>query len=125
MLLKDEVRMTNSRCLWKLMQSAVCVIMVGTACAATPIVKPTCTISWDRSADYWRVAEYHVTVWMMSESTPSNKTTHTVKAPTTQVSCQEVGADKPGRWQATIQACLKDGTCSAASKPMLFKVAEK
>lgn len=50
---------------------------------------------------------------------------HIVKAPTTQVSCQEVGATKPGTWQATIQACLKDGTCSAESKSMSFKVAEK
>lgn len=122
---KDEGLMTSSRLLTNLTRALVCMIMAGTACAATPIVKPTCTISWDRSADYWRVAEYHVTVWMVGNQTPSNKATHTVKAPTTQVSCQEVGANKPGTWQATIQACLKDGTCSAESKPMSFKVAEK
>ena len=101
------------------------VIMAAIACAATPIVKPSCTISWDRSADYWRVVEYHVTVWMVNERKPPNRATHIVKAPTTQVLCHEVGADKPGRWQATIQACLKDGTCSAESKPISFKVAEK
>jgi hypothetical protein len=41
------------------------------------------------------------------------------------VSCQEVGANKIGRWQATVQACLKDGTCSEASKAMSFQVVEK
>jgi hypothetical protein len=41
------------------------------------------------------------------------------------VSCQDVGANKTGRWQATVQACLKDGTCSEASKAMSFQVAEK
>lgn len=117
--------MTSSRILSHLIQAVVSVIMLGTACAATPIVKPTCTISWDRSADYWRVAEYRVTTWMVTERTAPNKAMHVVKAPTTQVSCQEVGANKPGTWQATIQACLKDGTCSVESKPMSFKVAEK
>ena len=33
------------------------------ACASSARVKPTCAISWDRSADYWRVAEYRLTVW--------------------------------------------------------------
>jgi NMD protein affecting ribosome stability and mRNA decay len=99
--------------------------MAGVACAVTPIVKPTCTISWERSADYWRVAEYRVTVWMVSDGKTPGKTIHVVKAPATQVSCQEVGANTTGRWQATVQACLKDGTCSAASKPMSFKVEEK
>jgi NMD protein affecting ribosome stability and mRNA decay len=116
--------MSHPRVLLNLIQSGLCVIIAG-ACAATPIVKPTCTISWDRSADYWRVTEYHVTVWMVSESKVSERVIHIVKAPVTQVSCQEVGADKPGRWQATIQACMKDGTCSAESKPMSFKVAER
>jgi NMD protein affecting ribosome stability and mRNA decay len=117
--------MTGSRFRSNLIQALVCVLMTGTACAATPIVKPTCTISWERSADYWRVAEYHVTVWTVTNGAASNRATHIVKAPITQVSCQEVGANKPGSWQATIQACLKDGKCSAASKPMSFKVAEK
>jgi len=117
--------MTNSRFQSHLAQTLMFVLMAGSACAATPIVKPTCTISWDRSTDYWRVAEYHVTVWMVTDRTASNKAMHIVKAPMTQVSCQEVGANKPGTWQATIQACLKDGTCSAESKPMSFKVAEK
>lgn len=117
--------MSSSRILSHLTQAVISVSMLGTACAATPIVKPTCTISWDRSADYWRVAEYHVTVWMVTERAASDKAMHIVKAPMTQVSCQEVGANKPGTWQATIQACLKDGTCSAESKPMSFKVAEK
>jgi NMD protein affecting ribosome stability and mRNA decay len=71
------------------------------------------------------VAEYRVTVWMVNEQQLSDKTTHVVKAPATQVSCQEVGANKSGRWQATVQACLKDGTCSEAGKPMSFQVAEK
>jgi len=101
------------------------VMFAGGACAVTPVVKPSCAISWDQSADYWRVAEYRLTVWMVNEQRSSEKTTHVVKAPTTSVSCQEVGANKTGDWQATIQACLNDGTCSEASKPMSFKVAEK
>jgi hypothetical protein len=30
-----------------------------------------------------------------------------------------------GQWQATVQACLNDGTCSQESAPLSFKVAEK
>lgn len=115
--------MTNLRAPLSLTQ-VLCVIIAGVACA-TPVVKPTCAISWDRSADYWRVAEYRVTVWMIHDGNAPDKQTYVVKAPATQVSCQEVGANKTGQWQATVQACLKDGTCSAASKPMSFKVAEK
>jgi hypothetical protein len=88
-------------------------------------VKPSCAISWDKSADHWRVTEYRITVWRLNEQQAADKTTHVVKAPSTQVSCQEVGANKNGRWQATVQACLTDGTCSEASKPMSFQVAEK
>ena len=117
--------MRNRTWLSSVILSTVSVMIVGTACAVTPVVKPTCAISWDQSADYWRVAEYRLTVWMVDEQRASDKTTHVVKAPTTQVSCQEVGANKIGSWQATVQACLKDGTCSEASKPMSFKVAEK
>jgi len=105
---------------------AMVLVMAGAACVVTsPVVKPTCAISWDKSADYWRVAEYRLTVWMANEQQASDKTIHVVKAPTTQVSCQEVGANKIGRWQATVQACLKDGTCSEASKAMSFQVVEK
>ena len=111
--------------LMSVIQSMVCLVLVGAACALTPVVKPTCAISWDQSADYWRVAEYRLTVWMVSEQQTSEKTIHVVKAPATQVSCQDVGANKAGRWQATVQACLKDGTCSEASKAMSFQVAEK
>ncbi len=105
--------------------SAVGVMMVGAACAVTPTVKPSCAISWDRSADYWRVSEYRLTVWRLNDQQTSDKITHVVKAPATRVSCEEVGANKNGRWQATVQACMKDGTCSEASKPMSFQVAEK
>lgn len=105
-------------------QPLLCVILVGTACAATPVVKPTCTLSWDPVAD-WRVAEYHVSVWRVAPQPTPMATTYVVKAPTTKVSCQEIGANKPGTWQASIQACLKDGNCGAASKMILFKVAEK
>jgi hypothetical protein len=42
----------------------------------------------------------------------------------TQVSCQDVGANTSGRWLATVQACLSDGTCSQAGKPTSFQVAE-
>ena len=101
----------------------VCVV-VGSAGAVTPVVKSTCMISWDPSGDHPGITEYRITVWMVNGRTPQ-KTTHVVKAPTTQVSCKEVGANKSGNWQATVQACLKDGTCSEASKPMSFHVAEK
>lgn len=113
----------NIRIFPNLAHTLLC-LLVGTACAATPVVKPTCTIFWDRSADM-RVAEYHVTVWRVAPHPTPMGTIHVVKAPTTQVSCQEVGANKPGSWQAMVQACLKDGTCGVASKLILFKVAEK
>jgi hypothetical protein len=54
---------------------------------------------------------------MVSEGKSSDKVTHKVKAPATQVSCEEVGTHTTGKWQATVQACLKDGTCSDSSKP--------
>jgi hypothetical protein len=114
--------MSHRMSLMSVIRSMVCVVIAGAACSA-PVVKPTCAISWDQSADYWRVAEYRLTVW--NEQQSSERRTHVVKAPATQVSCQDVGANKIGHWQATVQACLKDGTCSEASKPMSFHVAEK
>ena len=117
--------MSNRSWLRSVIPLMVCMMFAAAACALTPVVKPTCAISWDKSADYWRVAEYRLTVWMVNEQQVSDKTVHVVKAPTTQVSCQDVGANKTGRWQATVQACLKDGTCSEASKAMSFQVAEK
>jgi|SRR5690242_19406113 NMD protein affecting ribosome stability and mRNA decay len=118
--------MRNCPSLMSALQSTGCVVvLIGAACASSPVVKPTCAISWDKSADYWRVSEYRLTVWRMNEQQSSDKSTHVVKAPSTQVSCQEVGANKSGRWQATVQACSSDGTCSEASKPMSFQVAEK
>ena len=101
-----------------------CIVMASAACASSPKVKPTCAISWDRSAVHWRVAEYHLTLWKMNGEQASLKGTHVIKAPMTQVSCQDAGANTSGRWQATVQACLSDGTCSQAGKPMSFQVAE-
>jgi NMD protein affecting ribosome stability and mRNA decay len=118
--------MSNGSWMTAVIRSLFCVVIAGAACATpAPVVKPTCAISWDRSADYWRVAEYRLTVWKVNEQQASQKTTHVVKAPATQVSCQDIGANTSGRWQATVQACLTDGTCSEASKPMSFQVAEK
>src|SRR5262245_56231299 len=107
-----------------LKQTLLCVSLMGTACSATPVVKPTCTISWDRSVDS-RVAEYHVTVWGVTPNPTPMGTTHVVTPPTTEVSCQKIGTNKPGTWQAMIQACLNDGNCGVASNMILFKVAEK
>lgn len=106
-------------------QLTVCVMVAGAAEAVTPVVKSTCMISWDPSEDDRRITEYRITVWMVNGQRAPQKTTHVVKAPTTRVSCKEVGANKLGNWQATVQACLNDGTCSEASKPLSFKVAEK
>jgi len=108
-------------------QLTVCVMVAGAGAAGvvTPVVKPTCMISWDPSEDDPRITEYRITVWMVNGQRTAQKTSHAVKAPTTQVSCKEVGATKIGQWQATVQACLNDGTCSQASKPLSFKVAEK
>ena len=108
-------------------QLTVCVMVAGAGAAevVTPVVKSTCMISWDPSEDDTRIIEYRITVWMVNGQRAAEKTTHVVKAPTTQVSCKEVGATKIGQWQATVQACLNDGTCSQASKPLSFKVAEK
>jgi hypothetical protein len=117
--------MSHSRFLSHPIQYLVWLTAVSTVYASTPVVKPTCTISWDRSADYERVVEYRVTIWKIVDGKLREKATHSVKAPITEISCREAGADKPGNWQATIQACLKDGTCSASSKPMSFKVGEK
>ena len=107
-----------------LAQRLLCVMLLGTACASTPTVKPTCTISWDGSTDL-SVAAYHVAVWRVAPDPTPKETTYIVKAPTTRVSCQEVGANQAGTWQVSIQACIKDGTCSVASNMMLFKVAEQ
>jgi NMD protein affecting ribosome stability and mRNA decay len=104
-----------------------CAVMltISIGCASTPVVKPSCAISWEKSADYWRVTEYRLTVWRLNEQQTSDKTTQVVKAPSTQVSCQEAGANKSGHWQVTVQACSNDGKCSEASKPMSFQVSEK
>jgi hypothetical protein len=104
---------------------ACCMVVTSAACAGMPVVKPSCAISWDQSLDYERVTEYRLTVWRVNGQHTFDKTTHVVKAPSTQVSCEDVGANKSGRWQATVQACLKNGLCSAASTPMSFQVAEK
>ena len=103
----------------------VSLMVAGAAGAGTPVVKSTCTISWDESEDQAQVSEYRITVWMVNGQRDPKKTTHVVKAPTTQVSCKEAGANKLGNWQATVQACLKDGTCSQASTPLSFQVADK
>ena len=102
----------------------VCIVMASAACTSSPKVKPSYAISWDQSADYRRVTEYHLTVWKMNGDQASLNTTHVVKAPMTQVSCQDVGANTSGRWLATVQACLSDGTCSQAGTPTSFQVAE-
>ena len=102
----------------------LCAPAIILGCATTPVVKPTCVISWDPSAD-GRINEYRVTVWMVSEGKSSDKVTHRVKAPATQVSCEEVGIHMTGKWQATVQACLKDGTCSDSSKPISFNVVNR
>jgi hypothetical protein len=93
-------------------------------CASMPVVQQTCVIAWDRSEDS-RIDEYRVTVWMVSEGKSSEKVTHRVKASATQVSCEEVGTHATGKWQATIQACLKDGVCSDSSQPISFEVVNK
>jgi hypothetical protein len=103
----------------------VCLMGTETACVAPPSVKPTCTISWDEGDDHPQISEYRLTVWMVNGQQASIQTTLVVKAPTTQVSCQEVGANEVGQWHATIQACLNNGVCSEASKPLSFKVVEK
>jgi len=108
--------------------ASLCVVVGYLGCTAIPEltaipeVKPTCVISWDRSADL-SIDEYRVTVWMVSEG---NKVTqYRVKAPATQVSCQEVGANTTGKWKVTIQACPKVGICSDSSKPISFKVVNR
>jgi hypothetical protein len=94
--------------------------MAGSACAAIPVVKSTCVVSWDRSID-WRIDLYKVSVWHDGKS---EKPPYVIKAPATEVSCEVIGVHGKGRWQAIIQACLKDGTCSEPSTPMSFKVLE-
>lgn len=59
-------------------------------------------------------------------SSEGNKVTqYRVKAPATQVSCQDVDANTTGKWKVTIQACPKDGICSDSSKPISFKVVNR
>lgn len=102
----------------------VCIVMASAACASSPKVKPSCAISWDQSADYWRVTEYHLTVWKMNGDRTSLKTTHVVNAsydPGVLPGCRR---NTSGRWLATVQACLSDGTCSQAGKSTSFQVAE-
>ena len=106
-------------------QLMVCVMVGGSAGAVTPVVKSTCMISWDPGDDNPGITEYRITVWMVNGQRTPHKTTHVVRAPTTQVSCKELGANKLGNWQAIVQACLNDGICSEASKPLSFKVADQ
>lgn len=87
-------------------------------------VKPNCIISWDPSEDR-RISEYRVTVWKAGAEKPSDKAMYKVNAPANQLSCKQVGATAAGQWQASVQACLKDGICSESSKPILFKVVEE
>lgn len=100
---------------------ACCAVMGLAGCIGTPVVKPSCSISWDRTAD-WRIAEYRVKAGMLKEGKLDSKILHKVAAPATQVSCQEVGAQAEGVWQVTVEACLQDNTCSSPSKPISFKV---
>ena len=99
----------------------VCVMVSGAAEAVTPVVKSTCMISWDPSEDDTRITEYRITVWMVNGQRAPQKTTRVVKAPTTRVSCKEVGANKLGNWQATVQACLNDATCARRANPCRSK----
>jgi len=87
-------------------------------------VKPNCVISWDSSEDK-RIVEYRLTLQGTQHGKTFDKTMHKVKAPATQVSCKDVGATGPGEWLTTVQACLKDGTCSESSAPIHFKVANE
>jgi hypothetical protein len=87
-------------------------------------VKPTCIISWDPSEDE-RISEYRVTVWKALAGKASDKAVYKVKPPATQVSCKQVSAAVSGEWQASVQACLKDGICSDSSKPIFFKIVDE
>jgi len=111
--------MKRSWLLPNMSQGVACALIAGVACAATPVVQSTCVISWDRSDDR-RVDHYMVSVW--SDRKFPKQSPYRINAPVTQVSCHEVGVSSIGRWQAVIQACLKDGTCSEFSKPISFKV---
>lgn len=114
--------MIRSCCPPNVVLALSCSLFAVAACASTPIVKPTCVISWDRSAD-WRIDHYKVELsvdGMVSSSSP-----YIVKAPATEVACREIGAQKAGSWQATIRACLKDGSCSEPSKPIKFKIVDR
>ena len=110
--------MRRSRILIKMIRAGVIVFIAVAGCMATPVVKSTCVISWGKSLD-WRIDHYKVSV---GHDGKSEKPQYIVKAPATEISCEAVGVQGKGRWQATIQACLKDGTCSEPSAPMSFKV---
>jgi hypothetical protein len=117
-----DVPMLRSRLLWNLSHAGMCALIAGAACAAVPVVQSTCVISWDRSAD-GRIDHYEVSVW--HDGKLLNRAPHRVNAPVKQVSCHEVGVSSVGKWQATIRACLKNGTCSEPSAPISFKVLSK
>ncbi|WP_455389386.1 hypothetical protein [Petrachloros mirabilis] len=114
--------MRRSRLLWNVSYAGMCALIAVAACAFMPVVQSTCIISWDRSAD-WRIEHYKVTVWHDGKSLQGSP--YRVNAPATQVSCHEVGVSTVGKWEAAIQACLKDGTCSEVSAPIFFKVLNK
>jgi hypothetical protein len=115
--------MTIHPWLISVLQSTAFVVAGAAAGADMPFVKLTCVISWDQSPDR-RVAEYHLNVWMVDGEQPPVKMTHVVKAPKRQVSCQEAGVQAIGRWKATAQACLGDGTCREETDPISFRVVE-
>ncbi len=114
--------MTRSQFPFAIIRAGLCVLAAGASCAIPSVVKPTCVISWDRSAD-WRIHHYKVSVWR--DGQVQGNSAYTVSAPASQVSCQDVGAHEGGNWKATIQACLKDEICSEPSKPVSFTVVEK
>lgn len=54
--------------------------------------------------------------------TEKRRNLHTVKAPATDVSSEAVGVQGKGRWQVTIQARLKDGSCSEPALPCRLRL---
>ena len=117
-----DVVLPWTRFLRNVSYAGMCALITVAACTIVPGVQSTCVISWSRSDD-WRIDHYMVSVWHDGKSL--SRPPYRVNAPATQVSCHEVGVSSVGKWEAAIQACLKDGTCSEFSTPISFKVMNK
>ena len=85
------------------------------------LTQKACHIEWNW-ADDLRIVEHRVVVWSVKEGKESTPVTTRVPAPASRVGCAEAGAKGVGEWKTTVQACLKNGSCSQPTPPASFQI---